>query len=61
MPNNKQEEKPKRVERFIYSEDDVNHIFKLGKTGGVFDVDKSKEKSNILLKNLIPTTKKSNK
>jgi hypothetical protein len=57
MPDNKQEEKPKRVERFIYSEDDVNHIFKLGKTGGVFD----KEKSNILLKNLVPTTKKSNK
>ena len=38
MPeNNKEEKSPKRVDRFIYSEEDVNHIFKLGKTGGVFN------------------------
>jgi hypothetical protein len=56
MPDDKKEEKPKRVERFIYSEDDVNHIFKLGKIGGVFDTEK--EKSDILLKKLVPNKKK---
>lgn len=53
------EEKPKRVERFIYSEDDVAHIFRLGKTGGVFSQEEKNE--NILLKKLIPSKKKSNK
>ncbi len=57
MPEN--EEKPKRVERFIYSEDDVAHIFRLGKTGDVFSQEEKNE--NILLKKLIPSKKKSNK
>jgi hypothetical protein len=57
MPEN--EEKPKRVERFVYSEDDVAHIFRLGKIGGVFSQEEKKE--NILLKKLIPSKKKSNK
>jgi hypothetical protein len=60
MPeNNKEEKSPKRVDRFIYSEEDVNHIFKLGKTGDVFNSEEQNE--NILLKKLIPTSKKSNK
>lgn len=57
MPEN--EQKSKRVERFIYSEDDVAHIFRLGKLGGVFSKDEQKE--NILLKKLIPSKKKLNK
>lgn len=59
MPEQKeQEEKPKRVERFIYSDDDVTHIFRLGDIGGVFDTNKNVEKSNTLLKKLIPNKKK---
>lgn len=56
MPEN--EEKPKRVERFIYSEDDVAHIFRLGVIGTVFDKNENVKKSNILLKKLIPSKKK---
>jgi len=60
MPEEKNEDqKPKRSNRFVYSEEDVNHIFKLGKTGGVFNSEEQNE--NILLKKLIPTSKKSNK
>lgn len=59
MPEEKkQEEKPKRVHRFIYSEDDVAHIFRLGDIGGVFDKNESVEKSTTLLKKLIPNKKK---
>jgi hypothetical protein len=58
MSDKKQEEKPKRVNRFIYSDDDVNHIFKLGKIGGVFNEDTTDTKSDILLKNLISVQKK---
>lgn len=57
MPEN--EEKSKRVERFIYSEDDVAHIFRLGKIGGIFK--KDEENESISLKKLIPSKKKSNK
>ena len=60
MPEDKKEkvEKPKPSERFFYNEEDVAHIFKLGKTGGVFDSITKKEKSNILLKNFISNKKK---
>lgn len=61
MPEEKKEEKPKRVERFIYSEDDITHIFKLGKIGGVFSGKENEVKETILLKKLIPNTKKTNK
>lgn len=56
MPEN--EDKPKRVERFIYSEDDVAHIFRLGDIGTVFDKNENVKKSNMLLKKLIPSKKK---
>ena len=55
MPEN--EEKPKRVNRFIYSEDDVAHIFRLGDIGTVFDKNENTQKSSILLKKLIPINK----
>lgn len=59
MPEEKQKDKKaKRVERFIYSEDDVDHIFRLGDIGGVFDKNESVEKSTTLLKKLIPNKKK---
>ena len=61
MPEEKQKETPKRVERFIYSEDDINHIFKLGKTGTVFSGKENEVKEIILLKKLITKTKKTNK
>ena len=61
MPDDKQEEKSKRVERFIYSEDDVAHIFRLGDIGTVFTKTENVKKSNTLLKKLIPTKKKLNK
>jgi hypothetical protein len=54
MPEN--EEKPKRVNRFIYSEDDVTHIFRLGDIGTVFD--KKEENKVILLKKLLNGDKK---
>lgn len=47
MPEN--EEKPKRVERFVYSEEDVKHIFGLGKTGKVFT---KEERTSVLLKKI---------
>lgn len=55
MPEN--EEKPKRVNRIIYSEDDVAHIFRLGDIGTVFDKNENTQKSSILLKKLIPINK----
>jgi hypothetical protein len=59
MPDEKQEqEKPKPSERFIYSEDDIAHLFRLGDTGTVFDKNENTEKSNILLKKLVPNKKK---
>lgn len=58
MPEEKKEEEPKRVERFIYSEDDVDHIFRLGDIGTVFDTKENVEKSTTLLKKLIPNKKK---
>lgn len=59
MPEEKDKQgKPKRVERFIYSEDDVTHIFRLGDIGGVFDKNENVEKSTTLLKKLIPNKKK---
>ncbi len=57
MPDEKQEE-PKRVSRFIYSEDDVDHIFRLGDIGTVFNKNENVEKFTILLKKLIPNKKK---
>ena len=61
MPEEKKKETPKRVERFIYSEDDINHIFILGKTGTVFSGKENEVKEIILLKKLITKTKKTNK
>jgi hypothetical protein len=59
MPDKKEEvEKPKPSERFIYNEEDVAHIFRLGDTGTVFDKNENIEKSNILLKKLVPNKKK---
>lgn len=59
MPEEKkQEEKPKRIHRFIYSEEDVTHIFRLGDIGSVFDKNENVEKSTTLLKKLIPNKKK---
>lgn len=49
-------EKPKRVDRFIYNEDDVKHIFKLGDIGGVFG--KKNESNVISLKKLMTYVKK---
>lgn len=56
MPKEKNEKIPKRVDRFIYNEDDVKHIFRLGDIGGVFG--KKDENKVILLKKLINNTKK---
>lgn len=62
MPEEKQqEEQPKRVERFIYSEEDIRHIFKLGNTGDIFGTNENIKNSTILLKKLIPNKKKLNK
>jgi|694.fasta_scaffold133558_1 hypothetical protein len=59
MPDKKEEvEKPKPSERFIYSEDDIAHLFRLGDVGTVFDKNENTEKSNILLKKLVPNKKK---
>lgn len=58
MPEEKKEEEPKRVERFIYSEDDVTHIFRLGDIGTVFNTKENVEKPITLLKKLIPNKKK---
>lgn len=58
MPDTEQEEKPKRVHRFIYSEDDIVHIFRLGDIGTVFDTNENVEKSTTLLKKFIPNKKK---
>ena len=59
MPDEKNEkEQPKRVNRFIYSEDDVDHIFRLGDIGGVFKKNENVEKFTTLLKKLIPNKKK---
>lgn len=62
MPDTKvKEQLPKRVDRFIYSEDDIDHIFRLGDIGTVFGKNENIEKSSILLKKLIPNKKKLNK
>jgi hypothetical protein len=59
MPEEKEEkEQPKPSERFIYSEDDVAHIFRLGDIGTVFDKNENTKKTNILLKKLLPNKKK---
>jgi hypothetical protein len=58
MPDKKEEiEKPKPSERFIYNEDDVAHIFRLGDIGTVFDKNENAKKSSILLKKLVPIKK----
>lgn len=48
----KKEEKPKRVNRFIYSDDDIAHIFRLGDIGGVFKTEKSTLKLESILNNV---------
>ena len=58
MPEEKKEEKPKRVDRFIYSKEDTDHIFRLGDIGTVFSKNENVKKSFILLKKLIPNKKK---
>lgn len=57
MPDEKKEDKPKRVNRFIYSDDDVAHIFRLGDIGGVFKA----EESTIKLESILDTVKKMKK
>lgn len=63
MPDEKekQEEKPKPSDRFLYNAEDVEHIFRLGDIGTVFKKNENMEKSSTLLKKLIPTKKKMNK
>lgn len=56
MPETKDDKTPKRVDRFIYSQEDVKHIFRLGDIGGVFS--KRDENTVILLKKLLNNTKK---
>ena len=58
MPEEKEVEKPKPSQRIIYDEEDVAHIFRLGDTGTIFDKNENTEKSNILLKKLVPNKKK---
>lgn len=58
MPDKKEKEEPKRVDRFIYSKEDVDHIFRLGDIGTVFDTNENVEKFTTLLKKLIPNKKK---
>ena len=53
MPEEKNEDqKPKRSNRFVYSEEDVAHIFRLGKTGGVIKEETKEDEpiSNISIK-----------
>lgn len=57
MPDEKKEEKPKRVNRFIYSDDDVAHIFRLGDIGGVFKTEESTLKLESIL-NIVKKVKK---
>jgi len=57
MPEEKEVEKLKPSERFIYNEEDVAHIFRLGDIGTVFDKNENTEKSSILLKKLVPIKK----
>lgn len=54
MPEN--ESKTTRVDRFIYTKDDVKHIFKLGDIGKVFG--KTEENRIILLKKILMNNKK---
>lgn len=57
MPKD-EKEITKPSERFVYSESDVEHIFRLGDIGTVFGKNESVKKSNILLKKLIEIKKK---
>jgi hypothetical protein len=47
-----EDQKPKRSSRFVYSEEDVAHIFGLGKTGGVFKEETKEERVSSLLKKI---------
>lgn len=57
MPDDKKES-PKPSKRFVYSKDDVDHIFRLGDIGTVFSKNENVKNSNILLKKLIEIKKK---
>lgn len=62
MPDEKKkEETPKRVNRFIYSDEDVNHIFRLGKTGGIFKEETKQQRVSSLLKKIQEIKKKMTK
>lgn len=56
MPETKDDKTPKRVDRFVYNQEDVKHIFRLGDIGKVFG--KKEENTVILLKKLLNGTKK---
>lgn len=59
MPDKTNEkEQPKRVDRFVYSEEDVKHIFRLGKTGGVFEEETKEQRVSSLLKKIQEIKKK---
>jgi hypothetical protein len=52
-----QEKKP--AHRFLYDEDDVAHIFRLGDIGTVFNKKQKPEDASTLLKKMIPSNEKS--
>jgi len=56
MPEKENTKSESRVDRFVYSKEDVKHIFRLGSIGGVFG--KKEENVTILLKKLISNNKK---
>lgn len=56
MPEKENTKSESRVDRFVYSKEDVKHIFRLGSIGGVFG--KKEENVTILLKKLISNDKK---
>jgi hypothetical protein len=59
MPDEKEKEteKPKPSDRFLYNTEDVEHIFRLGDIGTVFQKKENTEKSSTLLKKLMPNKK----
>ena len=56
--SDEKKENPKPSERFIYSKDDVDHIFRLWTIGTVFDKNENVKKSTTLLKKLLEMKKK---
>jgi hypothetical protein len=56
--SDKERENKKPAHRFLYNEDDVAHIFRLGDIGTVFNKKEKPEDTSALLKKMIPSNQK---